>query len=88
MIAPVWIYEKKKNVMNELAVIVDEYISNKGIKYQFIADKVGLSKQGLYGLMRKKNFSVSDANRILAAIDSQLLIDIAPISMNDQDNDS
>ena len=74
--------------MNELAVIVDEYINNKGIKYQFIADKIGLSKQGLYGLMRKKNFSVSDANRILAAIDSQLLIDIAPISMNDQDNDS
>ncbi len=64
--------------MNELAVIVDEYINNKGIKYQFIADKIGLSKQGLYGLMRKKNFSVTDANRILAAIDCRLMIDIVP----------
>lgn len=71
--------------MNELAIIVDEYINSKGIKYQFIADKVGLSKQGLYGLMRKKNFSVSDANRILAAIDCRLVIGIVPIEpINDQ----
>ncbi|WP_143322623.1 helix-turn-helix domain-containing protein [Clostridium sp. HBUAS56010] len=64
--------------MNELATIVDDYISSKGIKYQFIADKIGLSKQGLYSLMRKKNFSLDDANRILAAIDCQFDMIIKP----------
>lgn len=67
------------NDMNELATIIDEYIDSKGVKYQFIADKIGLSKQGLYGLMRKKQFNVSDANRILAAIDCQLDINIIPL---------
>lgn len=71
--------------MNELATILDEYIESKGIKYQFIADKIGLSKQGLYGLMRKKNFSVTDANRILSAIDCRLVIDIVPADKINED---
>ena len=74
--------------MNELAAIIDEYIESKGIKYQFIADKIGLSKQGLYGLMRKKNFNVTDANRILAAIDCQLMIDIVPAERVNDGNEN
>jgi predicted XRE-type DNA-binding protein len=65
--------------MNELATIIDGHIESKGIKYQFIADKLGMSRQGIYQLMRKKQFGVSEANRILNAIDCQLMIDIAPI---------
>lgn len=65
--------------MNELANLISEYIDNKGIKKQFIADKIGLTKQGLYMLMRKKQFGVTEANRILNAIDCKLMIDIVPI---------
>lgn len=65
--------------MNELATLINEYIDNKGIKKQFIADKIGLTKQGLYMLMRKKQFGVTEANRILSAIDCKLMIDIVPV---------
>lgn len=65
--------------MNELANLISEYIDNKGIKKQFIADKIGLTKQGLYMLMRKKQFGVTEANRILNAIDCKLMIDIVPV---------
>ena len=66
-------------MMNELATVISEYIDNKGIKKQFIADKIGLTKQGLYMLMRKKQFGVTEANRILNAIDCKLIIEIVPI---------
>ena len=65
--------------MNELATIVSNYIESKGIKQQHIADSIGLSKQGLYQLMRRKFFGVAEANRILNAIDCQLSIDIVPM---------
>jgi len=65
--------------MNELACIVSDYIDRKGIKKQHIADSIGLTKQGLYGLMRKKQFGVAEANRILNAIDCQLMIGIVPM---------
>ena len=70
--------------MNELATVINDYIENKGIKKQFVADKIGLTKQGLYMLMRKKQFGVTEANRILSAVDCQLVIDIVPIK-NDPD---
>lgn len=62
--------------MNELACIIDKYINDNGIKYQFIADKIGITKQGLYQLMRKKNFSVSDSKRILSVIDCDIVISV------------
>lgn len=65
--------------MNELACIINDYIENKGIKKQFIADSIGLTKQGLYGLMNKKQFGVAEANRILSAIDCRLEINIVPM---------
>lgn len=64
--------------MNELANIVNDFINNNGIKYQFIADKIGMSKQGLYQLMRKKQFGIDEANKILNAIGGQVEINIAP----------
>lgn len=54
--------------MNELAILVDEYINSKGVKYNFIAEKLNISRQALYQLFRKKNFNIDDANRILAVI--------------------
>ncbi len=66
-------------IMNELAVLVDDYINSKGIKYNFIADKLGMSRQALYQLLRKKNFSIDDANRILSVIGYKIDYDIKPL---------
>lgn len=65
--------------MNQLALLVDEYINSKGIKYNFISDKLGISRQALYQLLRKKNFSIDDANRILAVIGYKIDYDIKPL---------
>jgi len=54
--------------MNGLATIVDDYINDSGIKYNFISEKLGISRQALYQLLRKKNFNIDDANRILSVI--------------------
>ena len=66
--------------MNELALLVDNYITEHGYKYNFVADKLALSRQALYGLLRKKNFNIDDANRILAAIGYQISYEIKPLS--------
>ena len=58
--------------MNELAVLVDDYINNHGIKYNFIADKLNISRQAFYQLLHKKNFNIDDANRILATLNCHI----------------
>ena len=65
--------------MNKLAILVDEYINSKGIKYNFISDKLGISRQALYQLLRKKNFNIDDANRILAVIGYKIDYEIKPL---------
>jgi len=65
--------------MNKLAILVDEYINSKGIKYNFISDRLGISRQALYQLLRKKNFNIDDANRILAVIGYKIDYDIKPL---------
>lgn len=65
--------------MNELATLIDEYINSKGIKYNFIAGKLDISRQALYQLLRKKNFNIDDANRILSVIGYKIDYDIKPL---------
>ena len=65
--------------MNTLAALVDEFINSKGIKYNFISDKLGMSRQALYQLFRKKNFNIDDANRILSIIGYKIDYDIKPL---------
>ena len=65
--------------MNELALLVDDYINEHGFKYNFIAEKLGISRQALYNLLRKKNFSIDDANRILSVIGYKIEYDIKPL---------
>ncbi|WP_342759440.1 hypothetical protein [Kineothrix sedimenti] len=67
--------------MNQLALLVDEHINNHGLKYNYIADKVGISRQALYNLLRKKNFNIDDANRILTAIGYQISYEIKPLEL-------
>lgn len=52
----------------ELAQAVNEAIKESGIKKVFIAEKLGLSRQGLDKLLQKQSFSLDDANRILNLI--------------------
>lgn len=52
----------------ELAQAVNEAIKESGIKKTALAEKIGLSRQGLDILLKKQSFSLDDANRILNII--------------------
>ena len=52
----------------ELAQAVNEAIKESGIKKTALAQKIGLSRQGLNILLKKQSFSLDDANRILTVI--------------------
>lgn len=54
--------------MNELAIMVDNFILENGIKKTWIADRLGISQQLLNKRLKKKNFTVDDANSILTTI--------------------
>ena len=52
----------------ELAQAVNEAIKESGIKKTALAEKIGLSRQGLDNLLKKQSFSLDDANKILNVI--------------------
>lgn len=52
----------------ELRQSVNQIIKDSGIKKIWIADKMGLSRQGLNKLLDKQSFSLDDANKILNVI--------------------
>lgn len=52
----------------ELAQAVNEAIKESGIKKTALAQKIGLSRQGLDKLLQKQSFSLDDANKILNII--------------------
>lgn len=52
----------------ELAQVVNEAIKESGIKKTALAQKIGLSRQGLDKLLQKQSFSLDDANKILNII--------------------
>lgn len=52
----------------ELAQAVNEAIKESGIKKTILAEKIGLTRQGLDVLLKKHSFSLDDANRILEII--------------------
>ena len=56
----------------ELAQAVNEAIKESGIKKTALAQKIGLSRQGLDILLKKQSFSLDDANRILTVIHQYL----------------
>lgn len=64
---------------NELALIVENFIESKGVRKTFVADEIGISYSYFQNLLGKKNFTVDDANRILAALDHQIEVNIVPI---------
>ncbi len=52
----------------ELAQAVNEAIKESGIKKTILAEKIGLTRQGLDKLLQKQSFSLDDANKILNII--------------------
>ncbi len=52
----------------ELARAVNEAIKESGIKKTILAEKIGLTRQGLDKLLQKQSFSLDDANKILNII--------------------
>ena len=52
----------------ELAQVVNDAIKESGIKKTVLAEKIGLTRQGLDKLLQKQSFSLDDANRILNVI--------------------
>ncbi len=56
------------NTNRELAQAVQEAIKESGIKKTVLAEKVGLTRQGLDKLLQKQSFSIDDANKILNVI--------------------
>lgn len=49
----------------ELRQAVDEAIKESGYKKSWIADQLGISRQGFSNLLNKSNFSLDDANKIV-----------------------
>ena len=64
---------------NKLAIITDNFINSKGIKKVWISQQLGISHQLLSKLFNKKNFTIDDANRILATVGYQIEYDIKPL---------
>lgn len=63
---------KEIKAMNELATLVREEIEKSGYKFNFVATQCGVSRQSLYQTLNKKNFSESDANKILAVLNKKI----------------
>lgn len=52
----------------ELSQAVSDAIKESGIKKTVLAEKIGLTRQGLDKLLKKQSFSIDDANKILSVI--------------------
>lgn len=63
--------------MNELAIMVDNFINNSGYKKVWIAEKMGITQQSLNKrLHNKKYFTIQDANEILNIIGYEVVYQI------------
>ena len=60
----------------ELVQAVNEAVLKSGYKKTYIADKLGISRQAYSNFMNKSNFSLNDANKILAAIGLETITEI------------
>lgn len=60
--------------MNDIAQYTKSYVEDNGYKLIFVADKLGITRQGLNNLFNKKTFNVADANKILATLNKQLKV--------------
>lgn len=67
----------------DFANLVDFYISQSGVTKQFIADKLQVKRQQIDNLLKKRNFSIEDANKLLSPIGYEVdLVSIKKIEKN------
>ena len=65
--------------MNELATMVDDFLYHGRYNKTDIAKQIGITRQGFYNYLRKSNFNIDDANRILSVIGYKIEYDIKPL---------
>lgn len=58
---------------SELSQAVSQLIKTSGYKKTYIADQLGLTRQGLDKLLKKQSFSLDDANKILSVINKKVI---------------
>ena len=69
-----FVYKDNERLVKEFKkVLIDN-----GIKQQFIADKLEISKQGLNLKLNKKHISFDDMQELLACIGYELRVEFAP----------
>lgn len=73
--------------MNNLQIIVDDFINNSGYKKVWIAEQLGITQQTLNKRLHvKKNFTIQDANKILNIIGYEINYTIDKINKNESTN--
>lgn len=60
--------DKQINTNQELANVVLREIKDSGITKTALAQKVGMTRQGIDKLLQKQSFSLDDANKLLNVI--------------------
>lgn len=74
--------DQKKMKYTDNETLVKEFkkvLIDNGIKQQFIADKLEISKQSLNLLMNKKHITFDDMQKLLACIGYELEFDFVPV---------
>lgn len=58
----------------DLTEAVEQVITDNGIKKTWIAEKLGIANQNVNKMIRKTNFSIDDANKILSLFGYKAII--------------
>ena len=66
--------------MNQFGLITKKYCLENNIKQRDIAEKIGLSQNGLSNALNRDNVSLQQMQRIATALHCKLVIDLQPIS--------
>ena len=65
--------------MNQFGLITKKYCLENNIKQRDIAEKIGLSQNGLSNALNRDNVSLQQMQRIASALHCKLVIDLQPI---------
>ena len=66
--------------MNQFGLITKKYCLENNIKQRDIAEKIGLSQNGLRNALNRDNVSLQQMQRIATALHCKLVIDLQPIT--------
>lgn len=65
--------------MNQFGLITKKYCLENNIKQRDIAEKIGLSQNGLSNALNRDNVSLQQMQRIATALGCKLVIDLQPL---------